>query len=140
MHSGTLYSDEYATAAMEPKQGVIRYARTATPFPSLDDMRAHYAALLRTMTGIEPEKLALLLDLRAAPPRNDAAFETEAARAVGTLAGPFRVHAFLVKTAVGSLQVRRLSANNGTPAKQVFTDETAALAFLTANERNPSLR
>jgi hypothetical protein len=140
MPFGTVFSDEYATAAIQPSTGVIRYARTATPYPTIEHMRLHYAAIGRAVEGVETGKHALLFDLRAAPPRNDPVFETEAARIVGALVGSFRAHAFLVRTAVGNLQVRRLSGNNGTPANQVFTDEAAALAFLTGQVRDTAQR
>jgi hypothetical protein len=137
MPSTTLFADEYAVATLEADTGLLRYARTATPYPAIERMRAHYAELSRVLATIHPEKLGLLLDVRAAPPRNDEAFETEVAATVGVLFGRFRAHAFLVKTAVGNLQVRRLSATRGAPETHVFTEEVSALAFLSQRRSSP---
>ena len=100
-------------------------------------MRAHYAEMLGVAATIAPEKLGLLFDVRAATPRNDEAFEKGVAKTVGTLLVRFRVHAFLVKTAAGNLQVRRLSATPGAPNTHVFTDEASALAFLSKGRSSP---
>jgi hypothetical protein len=130
MPSTTLFADEYAVATLDTGSDLLRYARTRTPFPTIDRMLAHYTELIRIAGTIDTEKLSLLFDVRAAPPRNDKAFETEVAKIVNTLLGGFRAHAFLVRTAVGNLQVRRLSATNGAPPSHVFTDEASALAYL----------
>lgn len=130
MSSTTLFADDYAVATLDAGSDLVRYARTRTPFPTIDRMRAHYVELIRIAGTIDTGKLSFLFDVRAAPPRNDEAFETEVAKIVNTLLGGFRSHAFLVKTAAGNLQVRRLSATNGAAQSHVFTDEASALAFL----------
>jgi hypothetical protein len=127
-----IFEDAYVTATMEDDAGLLHYVRSATAYPSIELVRVEHQRMVNALASLEPGKLGLLIDVRAAPPRNDEAFETEMTRAVGTLLGHFRAHAFLVKTAVGSLQVRRLSASGGAPPGNVFSDEAAARAFLTA--------
>ena len=51
---------------------------------------------------------------------------------MGALVTKFRAHAFLVQTAVGSLQVRRLSVAPGVAPNRTFSNEPAALAYLAA--------
>ena len=139
MPSKTLFADDYAVATLDDDSGLLRYARTATAYPTIERMRAHYAELTRVLATFDPEKHCLLLDVRAAPPRNDEAFETEVATTVGSLLVRFRAHAFLVKTAVGNLQVRRLSATRGAPETRVFTDEATALAYLSQARAGTSI-
>ena len=136
MSSNTLFADDYAVATLDAESDLLRYARTRTAYPTIDTMRAHYAELIRIAGTVHTEKMSLLFDVRAAPPRNDEAFETEVAKIVGTLLGRFRAHAFLVKTAAGNLQVRRLSATGGAPPSHVFTDEASALAYLGQRSAN----
>jgi hypothetical protein len=130
MSSRTLFADDYAATTLEAENGLLRYVRTATPHPTIERMRAHFAEVRRVVNAVELDDLVLLLDVRAAPPRNDEAFEAEVGKIIAALLGRFQAHAFLVKTAVGNLQVRRLSATGGSSANHVFTDEASALAFL----------
>jgi hypothetical protein len=68
-----------------------------------------------------------LLDLRAIPAgRNDEAFEQLAMRAQGALARTFSRNAVLVRSAVGKLQIRRLTHG----ARAVYQDEAEAIRFL----------
>jgi hypothetical protein len=96
--------------------------------------------LTGVLAGISPKGHKLLIDLRAAPARNDSAFEAEISRIVNLVVTAFRKHAFLVKTAVGSLQVRRMSAANGATPDATFSSEAAALAYLSGDERRAPQR
>jgi hypothetical protein len=125
-----ILSDLYVTAALEPDSGLVWYTRSAVPYPSVDVLRAQHEKLSEAVTALAPERLALVIDVRDAPPRNDEAFEKEVTRAVTPLLMRFRAYAFLVKTAAGSLQVRRLSTSSGAPTNAIFTDERAARNFL----------
>jgi hypothetical protein len=126
----TLHSDPYVTAVLETESDLLLYTRSDVGYPTLDALRAQHATLTATLATMAPEKLALLIDLRAAKARNDPAFENEITSTVGPMFSRFRACAFLVKTAVGSLQLRRLSTASGAPANAVFTDEAAAREYL----------
>ena len=128
----TIHSDPYVTAVLDTDSALLVYTRTDVAYPTLDALRAQHATFIETLTKMSPEKLALLIDLRAAKARNDQAFEAEITRVVGPVFLKFRACAFLVKTAVGTLQLRRLSTSSGAPANAVFTDETAARDYLAA--------
>jgi hypothetical protein len=130
MAAQALVSDDFVTATLDVDAKLMHYARTSAPFPSVDAMRAHHTRMIEVMTAHEPEKLGLLVDVRAAPPRNDDAFESELTRAVWPLLDRFKAYAFLVKTAVGTLQIRRLSTSSGIPTGNVFSDHAAAVAYL----------
>jgi hypothetical protein len=129
----SVFSDDYVTVTHEPAVSLFVYARSTTPYPSVESFRAHHAALAAALAPLSSEKAGLLFDIRAATPRNDPAFEGEVTRAIGVMLSHFARCAFLVRTAVGVLQLRRLAAANGLPPEAVFTDEAAARRYLTAH-------
>ncbi|HEX3598039.1 MAG TPA: hypothetical protein VHU80_23175 [Polyangiaceae bacterium] len=125
-----VFENAYVTATLQPDASLVRYVRSAMAYPSIEQVQKEHREMLHAMAALEPETLGLLIDLRVAPPRNDEAFESEVTRVVNPLLSRFRAHAFLVRTAVGTLQVRRLSTSNGIPPNNVFSDEAAAMAYL----------
>jgi hypothetical protein len=131
----SVFSDDYVTVTHEPEAGLYVYARTATPYPSMEALRAHHTALEDTLDALSTGADTLLIDIREATPRNDSAFESEITEAVGSMFAQFASYAFLVKTAVGSLQLRRLSSSNGIRAAAIFTDEAAARRYLAARRK-----
>jgi hypothetical protein len=108
---------------------LLRRARTPLRFESIAEVEAAYAALLASLAGLDRAKYAQLIDARLGPPRNDPAFEAIVTRFHHVLYAGFRASAVLVQSAAGRLQVRRMLDASGVGAP-VFTDETAALAFL----------
>jgi hypothetical protein len=126
----TLHADPYVTVTLDDTASVLRYTRSSTAYPAIEALRDCHAKLRAAFGTLPNGKLALLIDVRSAPPRNDAAFETEILEALRLLAAQFPVRATLVKTAVGRLQTQRL-ARTRDDAAQVFTDEAEALAYLT---------
>jgi hypothetical protein len=77
-----------------------------------------------------PTGLKLLIDVRDAPPRNDAAFEAVITRLLEAFIKRFSAHAFLVRSAVGRLQTQRLARQRGNEHPLVFDDEEDALRHL----------
>jgi hypothetical protein len=108
---------------------LVRRARTAAPFESVEQIESAYEALLRALEAIDRPRYAQLIDARMAPPRNDPAFEAAVTRYHDALYSGFRAVAVLVRSAAGRLQVRRMLDASGVGAP-VFSDEAAALAFL----------
>jgi hypothetical protein len=130
-----LFADEYLTITFDTDSRVVRFVRNDKRYPSMEVVRAEHVALASAIAHIVPKEHALLIDVRVAPPRNDEAFEAEITRLVTSLVNKFKKHAFLVQTAVGTLQVRRLSAVQGSPAAATFSDEGAALTYLTSQDK-----
>jgi hypothetical protein len=130
-----LYRDEYVTVTLDPGRGLVRYIRSEHPYPSLDSVRDVHAEIARVLRALGERELKLLIDSRAAPPRNDPAFEAEIVRAFAGFASVFMARAALIKSAVGKLQVRRLSRAVWTDdsAPVVFNDEGEALSYLDAS-------
>jgi hypothetical protein len=134
----TIHADEFLTVTLDTETRVVRFTRSSTPYPTIDAVRTQHAALTKALAAISPERHTLLVDLRAGPLRNDGAFEAEISRTVTRVVTAFRKHAFLIKTAVGGLQVRRMSAANGTAPEATFSSEAAALAYLSGDEKRSS--
>jgi hypothetical protein len=131
--STDLYKDEWVTVSFDPASGVVRYQRTAVPYGGVGDIERSYAAIREVIQLLAPG-MKLLIDVRLAPPRNDAAFESKANGAIDAFVAKFVKHATLVRTAVGRLQTVRLAQERGAEP-HVFDDEAAALAYLGAAPR-----
>lgn len=128
-----LYADEYVTVTLDPGRGLVRYLRSERPYPSLDVVRSIHVEVAQVLhSTISGRKLKLLIDSRAAPPRNDPEFEAEIVRSFAGFSRLFVARAALIKSAVGKLQVKRLSravwTDDDTPV--VFDKEDEALSFL----------
>jgi hypothetical protein len=127
--SRALYSDAFVTITLDEPSGLIRYVRSGTGYPSVEDARLIHARILGALPVGAPSTRKLLVDLRQASSRNDDAFETVMMEIMSTFLPQFGTIAYLVKTAAGRLQMRRLS---GARASMVFDDEREALRHLGA--------
>ena len=126
-----LYQDEWVSLSLDAASGLVRFTRTALPYPDLDAVERSYAGLRGVALHVSTTAaMTLLLDVRLAPPRNDAAFEAQTNRAIEELVKRFTKMATLVRTAVGKLQTARLAHERGVERPQIFDDEESALAFL----------
>jgi len=130
--STVLYQDEWVTMSFDPASGVVRYQRSAVPYGGLADVDRSHGGVREVVQRMAPG-MKLLIDVRLAPPRNDAAFEAKTNVAIDAFVARFARHATLVRTAVGKLQTLRLATERGGTA-HVFDDEQAALAYLAASD------
>jgi hypothetical protein len=128
MSARVLYEDQWVTVTFTVAQGLVRYQRSAVPYASIADVEGSYAKVREVVERIAPG-LKLLIDVRQAPPRNDAAFEAKVNGVLDTFTARFARHATLVKTAVGKLQTARLAHERGA-VSHAFGDEGEALAYL----------
>ncbi|MGZ3424978.1 MAG: hypothetical protein ACXVEF_44695 [Polyangiales bacterium] len=111
---------------------LVRATRTNAPYDAVGDVERSMEEFLTVGRRFERRGLKLLLDVREGPLRNDDAFEEVMTRYRTRLFADFAALAILVKTAVGKLQVARITRQEGRE-RPIFTDETAALAFLSKN-------
>lgn len=126
----TVFADDYVVVSVDRERSVVRYTRSSRAFPSIDEVRAVHDGVARALAAVSSERLALLIDVREAPPRNDESFEREIAPRIARFVPGFRAHAFLVKSAAGRLQARRLATSSGDSPDAVFSSESEALAHL----------
>jgi hypothetical protein len=122
-----LYADEWVAFTVDAKRGLVRYERTERPYGA-EDIERSYAGVAEAVSRVPPG-MKLLIDVRRAPPRNDAAFEARANGALDQLVKRFTRHATLVRTAVGKLQSVRLASERGA-VPHVFENEAEALTYL----------
>jgi hypothetical protein len=124
------YRSEYVAITLDHQRRLVRLTRSAAPFTSAEQASTEFVRAASSVGDAERPRLRLLADMRAAPGRNDEAFE----RAVGPLSdrlfGGYARAAFLVRTAVGALQIQRVAREQHTSAPRVFTDEAEALRYL----------
>jgi hypothetical protein len=124
------------TVALDPETRVLRFTRTAAPYPSLNELVRVHERIGGIFDGAGRERHALLVDMRAATLNNDASFEEAAARGRALLVRGFGRVAVLVQTAVGALNVGRHMREDKVPG-EVFSDEGTALAYLQRTTRDP---
>lgn len=108
---------------------VLAVRRTDASYESVEEVTASFAELDRAMKDYNRRLFSLLVDLRAAPKRNDPEYEKAAAREPVVLARDFIRCAVLVATAAGKLQVGRHIRMNSIKMK-LFDDEVEALEYL----------
>jgi hypothetical protein len=126
----TLFSDPYLEVTLDDTTGLVRYVRSSAAYPSLDVVRTSHEALLSALPARPRVSLKLLVDTRAAPARNDEAFEKVIQSTLASLLPRFASFAILVKSAVGKLQVSRLAKAQSGQARLVCTTEAEALEHL----------
>jgi hypothetical protein len=124
-----LLDDPYCTVSVNHPTSVLRFARTAQLYASLEDVVVLHQGIGRIFDRIGRERHGLLVDMRLAPRNNDPGFDLAAGRGRAILVKGFRRVAVLVQTAVGALQVARHMREDRVPG-EVFADEAEALAYL----------
>jgi hypothetical protein len=125
-----LYSDAQVIITFDDDTGIVRYTRSREPYPSLEVIRALHVTINAEIAKLPQGQHSLLVDVRDAPPRNDNPFEAEITKAIGGAAPHFVRRAALVKSVVGSLQVKRIAKARGDDSFPTFSDEAEAIAFL----------
>lgn len=126
----TLYESRHARLEIDDVRGLVRYTRSSVPFESLADVEAMFRELASANTTIDRTHLVLLSDVRAAPGRNDEAFESVVGAVRAQLVERFEKRALLLRTVVGVMQTQRMERTFGGPHIEPFADEAAALAYL----------
>jgi hypothetical protein len=130
MRRGTkIYEAVYFHIELDVRTGIIRLSRTSRAYESLVDVGLSHAAVHERLWDLRGRHLVLLLDLRAAPPRNDPEFEEALVASRRELFSFFDRVAILVRTAAGMMQLTRMVRSDGGGAG-VFHDEEKAIDYL----------
>lgn len=124
-----LVGNAFVSVSVDHLGGVVRVTRSGQRAESVDEITAAFDRAIRALDTLDRRRLRLLIDLRAAPGRNDAEFERAMATRRSQLMRAFAAVALLVQTPVGELQVARITREDGADAK-VFSDEAKALTWL----------
>jgi hypothetical protein len=129
-----LYRDEYLVLLGDPRGPLLCQVRSERPWPSLEVLENSYAGVVAAVDRYGRRGRVMLTDMRAAPGRNDPAFEAATGAIKPRLyAGMTRI-AVLVRTSIGALQIKRLVQEDGIE-RLVTTDEAEALAHLLGSAR-----
>src|SRR5262249_1855834 len=122
-----LLETPYGRLEADHVRGFYRFTRTELPYPStaVVDHEANEIDLVLDRYG----RPRLLVDVRAAAPRNDPTFEAAVAKLRRKLFKGSERMAIVVRTAVGALQVKRHMREDGLSV-EVFQTEEEAIAYL----------
>ncbi|MGK3997667.1 hypothetical protein [Sorangium sp. So ce1024] len=108
---------------------VVRVTRTAEPFDSIEQIEQKCQEIVGALALVDRSAMSLLLDIRAAPGRNDPRFESATLRLRTAAVRGFTRVAVLVGTSAGALQVRRHVREDGIE-RMISDDEGELLAYL----------
>ena len=124
-----LAGNAFVSVSLDHLRGLARVTRSGQRSDSVEDIASGFDQAILALDALDRQRMRLLIDLRAAPGRNDAEFERAMATRRSQLMRGFAAVAILVQTPVGELQVGRITREDGANAK-VFNDETKALSWL----------
>ena len=93
------------------------------------DVATIFGPAEKAIEGIDRQRYGLLIDVRAAPGRNDPDFEKQFEPHRQRMQRGFRRVAVVVKTVHGKLQVQRYAREDGIP-NAAFDDRAAAVKWL----------
>ncbi|WNG14507.1 hypothetical protein [Cystobacter fuscus] len=111
--------------------GILLTERTDVPYASIQELEDVMDELCDTLDEQGRARYALLADLRAAPGRNDPAFEATMNRLTPRWCEGFRKVGVLVQTVIGQMQVQRYARQDGIE-RLITTNEAQLLDYLTA--------
>lgn len=121
--------NELVSVSVDHLRGLARVTRSAVRGDDVASIVGAFDEAVRLLDQLDRSRLRVLIDLRAAPGRNDPEFERAMTTRRSELTRGFRAAAILVQTPVGELQIARITREDGSGAR-VFSDETKALSWL----------
>ncbi len=118
----------------DPRSPIVHIIRTEEPFQTATEVTRALESAGRLLDELGRKGRSLLFDTRVAQFNNTEDFEDAIRRGQHHFTRGYQRIAFLVRTAVGSLQVKRMIQHATTFKGGVFQDEGAARAFLLAQD------
>ncbi|WP_437477849.1 hypothetical protein WME75_29080 [Sorangium sp. So ce1014] len=125
-----VWQNDYYAVLVDAPMAIVWNVRSSKPFASLEELEASVASVCVSLDGLGRSRYALLLDVRAAPGRNDPAFEAALDRLRPLWFRGFRRVGVLVQSVVGELQAQRY-ARRDSIKRLITSDEAALLRYLT---------
>ena len=126
-------NNAFVSVSVDSARHLATVTRSAQRPDSVPQIASAFDEAIAALDQLERKRLRLLIDLRAAPGRNDSEFERAMATRRSELIRDFAAVAILVQTPVGELQVAHITREDGAVAK-VFSDEAKALDWLAATK------
>lgn len=112
---------------VDKERSILWIRRSAVPFPSIEQARLENLAVAQKSRDLVLRYI--VLDSRLAPGRNDDEFERAMQPIFQSYISRFERAVMLVQSAIGRLQMQRLSKNSPVPIG-VFANDEEAIAFL----------
>ncbi|XYH94107.1 hypothetical protein ACMHYB_40600 [Sorangium sp. So ce1128] len=125
-----IWQDDHYAVLVDAATSIVWNVRSSRPFTSVEELEAVKGALCHVLDGLGRSRYALLVDVRAAPGRNDPSFEAAMNRIRPRWLRGFRRVGVLVQSVVGALQIQRYARQDGIE-RLVTSDESALLRYLT---------
>ncbi|WP_437577833.1 hypothetical protein [Sorangium sp. So ce887] len=122
-----LERNPYTAVYHDPAQQLVFLKRFSPPYPSLGEVEQNFQRLEQALGIISRPRSLLFVDARDAPMRNDDRFEATFAPSNARLMQGFKKTAVLLKSAIGVLQVERLSKGQVRPVGTFTRPEEALL-------------
>lgn len=122
-----LVETEYMRVEHDADRSILLITRNAQPFPSIEAATQENASVARQSRHV-PARF-LILDSRLAPGRNDDSFESAMRPVFTSYVARYERVAMIVQTAIGRLQMQRLSRTSPIPVGVCATLEEA-IAFV----------
>ena len=123
-----LVSNSFLGVSVDFVRQLVRVTRSSER-GSIGQITHAFADAVLALDRVERGRFGLLVDLRAAPGRNDPDFENAMAKQRLELLRGFAAIAILVQTAAGQIQISRIGREDGVDVA-VFTDEFTAITWL----------
>lgn len=123
-----LVDTEYLRVEYDAAHSIVVITRTTKPFPSLQEATEVNRNVAQKTRNV-PARF-LILDSRLAPGRNDDDFESAMRPIFTQYITRYERVAMIVQTAIGRLQMQRLSRTSPTPVGVVATPEEAVAYVL----------
>ncbi|WP_148313251.1 hypothetical protein [Sorangium cellulosum] len=119
--------DPYTAVHHDPTQQLVFIRRSSLPYPSFEELDRSFRRIEQAIRIISRPRSLLLVDARDAPMRNDDGFEVTFGQAHARLFQGFKRAAVILRSAIGVLQVGRLSRGYVTPVSTFTRPEDALL-------------
>ncbi|XXX77737.1 hypothetical protein WMF30_03045 [Sorangium sp. So ce134] len=117
----------YTAVHHDPTQQLVFIQRFSLPYPSLAELEQNFQRIEQAIGLISRPRSLLLVDARDAPMRNDDGFDVAFGQAHARLMQGFKRTAVILRSAIGVLQVGRLSKGYVRPVGTFTRPEDALL-------------
>lgn len=129
MASREILQNEHFSVAVDTTLKLARVIRTAVPFTSAEQLSSKWIEVSRVLDLIGRRQLSQLVDLRAAPGRNEPEFEAAMLRIRPMVMRDFRRIGILVQSTIGAMQIKRHVREDGIE-RMISSSEADLLAYL----------
>ncbi|WP_437635883.1 hypothetical protein [Sorangium sp. So ce854] len=117
----------YTAIYHDPTQQLVALKRSSRHYPSIEVLEQNFERIEQALGFVSKHRSVLLVDARDAPLRNDDTFDGAFARGHARLTQGFKRSAVILKSAIGVLQVGRLSKGYIRPVSTFTRPEDALL-------------